>query len=115
MLRRYGGVWDLPRLVNRTEHPIFPRIMCSPINRATALSLAVGTGKSEAVRFLLEEGADMDLLPFEADGFTPRAQSLVHVAINEGHVDVARLLLQARKLKEVGEQKRWGRRTPLCR
>lgn len=79
--------------------------------RATVLSLAVFAGHSEAVRFLLEEGADMDLLPFEADGFTLRAQSLVHIAINEGHVDSARLLLQARRLKEEAKRKGWKWKT----
>lgn len=83
------------------------------VPRATVLSLAVRAGKLEVVRFLLEEGADMDLLPFEADGFTPSAKSLVHVAISEGHVDITRLLLHARRLKEEAERKRWRRRTPF--
>ena len=58
----------------------------------------------EGVRFLLEEGADMDLLPFEEDGITPATRSLIHLAMVEGHGDVISLLLQARKFKEESER-----------
>ncbi|CAM9682306.1 unnamed protein product [Laminaria digitata] len=110
-LAGYGGNPGALRvLIGRPECGGLDAIGAPP-ERATVLSLAVRAGKSEAVRFLLEEGADMDLLPFEADGFTPRAQSLVHVAISDGNVDIARLLLQARRFKEEAERKgcRWRR------
>lgn len=67
------------------------------------LASAVRAGSTEGVRFLLEEGADMDLLPFETDGSTPRVKSLIHLAISEGHVDATRLLLHAKRFKEQSE------------
>lgn len=61
-------------------------------------------GATEGVRFLLEEGADMDLLPFEDDGITLRAKSLIHLAMAEGHGDIIPLLLQARQFKRESER-----------
>lgn len=57
-------------------------------------------GHTELVRFLLEEGADMNKIPFEEDGTTPASASLIHTAACAGHGDVISLLLQAKIFKE---------------
>lgn len=59
-------------------------------------------GHADVVRFLLEEGADMDRVPFSADE-KPMSSSLIHLAAEYGHGDVVALLLQARSFKERGE------------
>lgn len=72
-------------------------------SRDTALSAAVQGGKTEVVRYLLEEGADMDLVPWE-DGKTPGKKSLIAIAAVWGHLDVMNLLIQAKMFKEKAEQ-----------
>lgn len=77
-------------------------------SRKTPLALAVQGGKTEVVRFLLEEGADMDLLPYEDDGKTMSKRSLIEMAASLGHLDIMRLLIQARMFKDKAEQEAEG-------
>lgn len=56
------------------------------------------------VRFLLEEGADMDLLPYAEDGKTATNKSLIEMAAGLGHLDIMRLLMQAKMFKDKAEQ-----------
>lgn len=72
-------------------------------SRDTALSAAVFGGQTKVVRFLLEEGADMDLLPCE-DGKTPVKTSLIEMAAMGGHLDVMNLLIQAKMFKDRAER-----------
>lgn len=74
------------------------------MSRDTPLVAAIQGGKIEVVRFLLEEGADMDLLPFAEDGKTPTTRSLIEMAASYGHVDIMRLLIQANMFKYKAEQ-----------
>lgn len=73
--------------------------------RFTPLGLAVKYGCADAVRLLLEEGADMEAVPLEENGSTPIAPSLIHLAAYLGHGDVISLLLQARSFLENAERK----------
>eukprot|EP00752_Nemacystus_decipiens_P005269 g4779.t1 len=80
-------------------------------SRATALACAVQHGETEVCRFLLELGADMDLLPYSSkrhagDGSTPVAASLIEMAARLGHLDAMKLLIQAKMLKDQAEQTR---------
>lgn len=72
--------------------------------RATALACAVKHGNTEVCRFLLERGADMDLLPsssLEACGGKPlTSTSLVELAAQCGHLDTMNLLIQAKVFKD---------------
>lgn len=72
--------------------------------RDTPLSAAVQGGKTEVVRYLLEKGADMDLLPFAEDGKTMSKTSLIEMAASHGYMDVMRLLIQAKMFKDKAEQ-----------
>eukprot|EP00752_Nemacystus_decipiens_P005271 g4781.t1 len=70
-------------------------------DRDTPLSAAIHGGKVDVVRFLLEEGADMDLLPCAEEG---KKRSLIELAAALGHVDIMRLLIQAKIFKDRAEQ-----------
>ena len=62
---------------------------------ADALSFAAYNGQGEAARFLLDRGADPDLL---TPGFLwpgDRGATALHKAVAAGHVDMVRLLLEA--------------------
>lgn len=61
-------------------------------------------GCAETVRFLLEEGADMEALPFEDNGSTPLAHTLIHLAASIGHGEIISLLMQAKHFKEDAER-----------
>lgn len=56
------------------------------------------------VRFLLEEGADMDLLPYTEDGKMLTKRSLIEMAASLGQLDIMRLLIQAKMFKDKAEQ-----------
>lgn len=51
------------------------------------------------VRYLLEEGADMDLLPVDDDG-TQVKESLIEIAASCGHLDTMNLLIQATMFRD---------------
>lgn len=72
---------------------------CSFFSRDTYLFFAVLHGQTEVARYLLEEGADMDLLPNEDDG-RPCQESLIEIAAMLGNVDILNLLIQAKKFKD---------------
>lgn len=81
--------------------------LCPSEPRATVLACAVQHGKTEVCRFLLELGADMDLLPSRHDEKKARdgkrqpvATSLVEMAAQCGHLDVMNLLVQAKMFKD---------------
>ncbi|CAN0274700.1 unnamed protein product, partial [Ectocarpus fasciculatus] len=61
------------------------------VARATILYLAVENNMTEVVRFLLEEGADMNMMPNEEDG-TPSKSSLIEFAASAGSLDSMNLL-----------------------
>lgn len=71
-------------------------------HRPTALACAVLHGCTEAVIFLLEEGADMSLTPI-ING-TP--MPLIKIATERGFGDVTCLLVQARLLRHQSERYR---------
>lgn len=79
--------------------PPLPPFRLTAVSRFTALSAAVQTGQTGVVRYLLEEGADMDLLPFDDDG-TQIEESLVEIAASRGHLDTMNLLIQATMLRD---------------
>lgn len=73
------------------------------VSRDTPLSAAIQGGQTEVVRFLLEEGADMDLLPcLEDERKSPN--SLIEFAAGLGKVEIMRLLIQAKMFKDQAEQ-----------
>lgn len=76
-----------------------PPFRLAVVSRLTALSAAVQTGQTEVVRYLLEEGADMDLLPFDDDG-TQVEESLIETAASAGHLDTMNLLIQATMFRD---------------
>lgn len=76
------------------------------VSRDTPLAAAVQGGQTEVVRFLLEEGADMDLLPYTEDGKAATTRSLIEMAAWHGHLDIMRLLIQAKMFKDKAEQQR---------
>ena len=67
--------------------------------RCSPLGYAVFYGRLDAVRFLLEEGADMEAVPLSEDN-TPMAPTLIHLAAALGHADIILLLLQALNFKQ---------------
>ena len=81
----------------------------SPLKpRATVLACAVQHGKTEVCRFLLELGADMDLLPVYDEKSRARKRlppkSLIEIAARSGHLDTMKLLMQAKMLKDQAEE-----------
>lgn len=90
---------------NALEYPPLPLSRLKP--RSTVLASAVQRGKTEVVRFLLELGADMDLLPSSfsseghaRDGNAPISMSLIEMAAQLGHLESMNLLIQAKMFKD---------------
>eukprot|EP00752_Nemacystus_decipiens_P005272 g4782.t1 len=81
-------------------------------SRATVLACAVQHGQTEVCRFLLELGADMDILPFYDDksraGKRLPPESLIEMAAKLGHLDAMKLLIQAKMLKDQAEEEETG-------
>ncbi|CAN0369929.1 unnamed protein product, partial [Ectocarpus sp. 12 AP-2014] len=75
-----------------------PFLVPTVIVRATILYLAVQNNMTEVVRFLLEEGADMDMMPNEDDG-TPSKSSMIEYAAFAGSLDSMNLLIQAKMFR----------------
>ncbi|CAB1120822.1 unnamed protein product [Ectocarpus sp. CCAP 1310/34] len=75
-----------------------------PNDRVTILYLAVQNNMTEVVRFLLEEGADMDMMPNEDDG-TLSKSSMIEYAAFAGSLDSMNLLIQAKMFKDEAEEK----------
>ncbi|CAN0186496.1 unnamed protein product [Ectocarpus sp. 12 AP-2014] len=98
-----GNAEAVEVLIGRPECGGLNAIGCLP-SRATALACAVNHGNTEVCRFLLERGANMDLLPssfLEAGGGKPlNATSLVELAAQCGHLDTMNLLIQAKVFKD---------------
>lgn len=88
--------------LNKCRTPPFPRP--TVVHRDTPLAAAIHGGQTEVVRLLLEEGADMDLLPYGEDGNKPSKKSLIELAAGIGKVEIMRLLIQAKMFKDKAEQ-----------
>eukprot|EP00903_Cladosiphon_okamuranus_P009088 g8687.t2 len=90
------------------------------LERDTPLVAAIQGGHIEVVRFLLEEGADMELLPYTEDGKTATSKSLIEMAAGYGRLDIMRLLIQAKMFKDKAEQleedtgAKWPKEAALC-
>lgn len=80
----------------------FPPTLLPLFCRLTPLSAAVLSGQTEVVRLLLEQGADMDLLPGDEDG-APQS-SLIEIAASSGHLDTMNLLIQAKMFKDQAQE-----------
>uniref|UniRef100_A0A2N9HEC5 Potassium channel n=1 Tax=Fagus sylvatica TaxID=28930 RepID=A0A2N9HEC5_FAGSY len=65
-------------------------VMHCKTNGATALHIAVSEGNTEIVKFLLDQGADIDKPDF--DGWTPRA-----LAEQQGHEDIQTIFQSSRE------------------
>lgn len=63
--------------------------------RSTPLGLAVKNTQVNTVRLLLEQGADMEAVPYDDSG-SPVTRTLIHLASELGRSDIVALLLQAK-------------------